>query len=199
MTEDTNNVMVVRLDPTSMDDLAHRIADLVGPQLDPPPKQRRPGAAEENRLLTASQVAKRWGINRSWVYAHAEQLGVRRLGNGARPRLRFDPLLVDAYINPHHGQGTQPATGAANSARSRTGDVRRSPRIRRDCAEGLHIQGPSELLSTRTPDRPAASPRRPARRGRRGRHDETPAPASSAGRTARSATPSSAEPPRPRR
>jgi hypothetical protein len=189
MTETTDNVMVVRLDPDSLDDLAHRIADLVGGQLEPPPP-RRAGAAEEGRLLTAAQVAERWGIDRSWVYDHAEQLGVRRLGTGARPRLRFDPALVDAYINPDQRE----------DGRGRAGDVRRSPPIRSDCKEGLPNEGASELTSGRTPNRPAAPPRRPARQGRRGQHDDdTPAPAISAERTARSTTSSSALPPRPRR
>lgn len=99
MTEDTNNVMVVRLDPASLDDLAHRIADLVGHRIDPPP-ERRTGATEEARMLTAAQVADRWGVDRAWVYDHADQLGARRLGSGKRPRLRFDPAEVAAYLEP---------------------------------------------------------------------------------------------------
>jgi hypothetical protein len=46
------------------------------------------------RLLTAAQVAARFNVDRGWVYAHAEELGVVRLGSGPRPRLRFDPAIV---------------------------------------------------------------------------------------------------------
>ncbi len=45
-------------------------------------------------LLTAAQVAARFNVDRSWVYAHAEELGVVRLGSGPRPRLRFDGTVV---------------------------------------------------------------------------------------------------------
>jgi len=47
-----------------------------------------------DRLLTARQVAVRFNVERSWVYAHADELGVVRLGFGQRPRLRFDAAVV---------------------------------------------------------------------------------------------------------
>jgi hypothetical protein len=51
-------------------------------------------------LLTAEEVAARLGVERSWVYAHARELGVVRLGDGPRPRLRFDPAVVERLRNP---------------------------------------------------------------------------------------------------
>jgi len=55
-------------------------------------------AADQPQLppprLTAAEVAEWWGVERSWVYAHADELGVRRLGTGPRPRLRFEPEEV---------------------------------------------------------------------------------------------------------
>jgi hypothetical protein len=45
-------------------------------------------------LLTAAEVAARFSVDRSWVYAHARELGVLRIGDGPRPRLRFDPGVV---------------------------------------------------------------------------------------------------------
>ena len=50
--------------------------------------------ATTDGLLTAAQVAARFNVDRSWVYAHAEELGVVRLGSGPRPRLRFDGTVV---------------------------------------------------------------------------------------------------------
>ena len=58
------------------------------------------GAGEAPPLLTAAQVARRFGVARSWVYAHADELGVVRLGAGPRPRLRFDPAVVVQVLNP---------------------------------------------------------------------------------------------------
>jgi integrase len=45
-------------------------------------------------LLTAADVAWRFNVDRSWVYAHARELGVVRIGDGPRPRLRFDPAVI---------------------------------------------------------------------------------------------------------
>jgi hypothetical protein len=63
--------------------LARRVVQLIG-HADPP----------GDCLMTASQVAAKLGVDRSWVYAHASELGVVRLGSGPRPRLRFDPALI---------------------------------------------------------------------------------------------------------
>jgi len=41
-------------------------------------------------LVDAATLARRFGLGRDWVYAHASELGAVRLGSGARPRLRFD-------------------------------------------------------------------------------------------------------------
>ena len=54
--------------------------------------------SEGDRLLTAAEVAQRFGVNRGWVYAHAGDLGVVRLGAGPRAPLRFDPATVAAYL-----------------------------------------------------------------------------------------------------
>jgi hypothetical protein len=71
------------LDRATLEAIAHEVADL-----------RRRDAPGERALLTAGQVAARFGVDRSWVYAHAHELGVVRLGFGRRPRLRFDPAVV---------------------------------------------------------------------------------------------------------
>jgi ATP-binding cassette subfamily B protein len=50
--------------------------------------------ALSSSMLTAAQVAARFNVDRGWVYAHAAELGVVRLGEGPRARLRFDPAVV---------------------------------------------------------------------------------------------------------
>jgi hypothetical protein len=64
--------------------LAHQVAELL----------TRSSASMAVGLLTARQVAARFNVDRGWVYAHADELGVIRLGQGPRPRLRFDPAVV---------------------------------------------------------------------------------------------------------
>lgn len=45
-------------------------------------------------LIDAAEVARRCGLSRDAVYAHAAELGAVRVGSGSRPRLRFDPAVV---------------------------------------------------------------------------------------------------------
>ena len=61
---------------------------------------RQGAAAPAERLLTAKEVAERFNVDRGWVYAHARELGVIRIGSGVRPRLRFDPALVAQHQLP---------------------------------------------------------------------------------------------------
>jgi hypothetical protein len=44
----------------------------------------------ELRLLKADELAAVLGVDRSYVYEHADELGAWRLGSGSRARLRFD-------------------------------------------------------------------------------------------------------------
>lgn len=49
-------------------------------------------------LMTAADVAQRFGVSAEWVRDHAQELGVIRIGDvgpGRRPRLRFDPRRVE--------------------------------------------------------------------------------------------------------
>jgi hypothetical protein len=75
-----------------------------------------------SRLLTAAQVAQRFGVTRGWVYANADELGARRLGHGSKPRLRFDAEEVAAAMDCRDASGGSQAPvfrGAAeNSQRS---------------------------------------------------------------------------------
>jgi len=92
--------MSTPLDPATVEAIAHEVAELL----------RRRGEAGERGLLTAGQVAARFGVDRSWVYAHAHQLGVVRLGFGRRPRLRFDPAVVAQHLLAPVPQQTTPTT-----------------------------------------------------------------------------------------
>jgi hypothetical protein len=60
----------------------------------------RSGTAPTEPLLTAKEVAERFNVDRSWVYAHARDLGAIRLGGGSRARLRFDPAVVAQRLLP---------------------------------------------------------------------------------------------------
>jgi predicted DNA-binding transcriptional regulator AlpA len=103
-------VFDVRLTPDDLETLAHRVADL----LRSAPKASV--VSPPRRLLTAAEVAQWWGVERSWVYAHAEQLGARKIGSGERPRLRFDPDEVNERIAGLNGSRAGPGKGSARIA-----------------------------------------------------------------------------------
>lgn len=62
----------------------------------------------EEPLLTAAEVAARFSVDRGWVYAHANDLGVVKIGDGPRPRLRFDPAVVAQRQLPRTPVGASP-------------------------------------------------------------------------------------------
>ena len=66
---------------------------------------RQGAAAPAEPLLTAREVAERFNVDRGWVYAHACELGVIRIGSGARPRLRVDPVVVAQHQLPRRTPG----------------------------------------------------------------------------------------------
>lgn len=75
----------VQLAPASIEALAEALAErIVELALDP----------EAVQFIDAIEVAHRLGVSRNWVYEHAEELGAVRVGNGSRPRLRFDVKKV---------------------------------------------------------------------------------------------------------
>src|SRR3954469_678400 len=89
---------VVRLDQPTIEAIARRVAELAGAYQDV-------GAG----LLTAREVAARFGVSRAWVYEHAEQLGAIRLGTGKRARLRFDARVVREQLQAVARPDPEPA------------------------------------------------------------------------------------------
>jgi hypothetical protein len=62
--------------------LANAIAERLAELLQPKPTS--------GRLIDAATLAKTLGVSRDCVYAHSQELGGQRIGNGPRGRLRFD-------------------------------------------------------------------------------------------------------------
>jgi hypothetical protein len=111
-------VAEVRLAPESIEELVTRLAEALGPAAageDPPPAGKK-----ELTMIPAEEVARRWGVSRRWVYEHAGQLGVRRMGEGRRPRLRFDPAEVAERLGA-------PRPAGAGSDRPRLTAMRANP------------------------------------------------------------------------
>jgi hypothetical protein len=68
--------------PEMFERFAELVADRVAGRLHAEPVRRR--------LVDAAAVADTLGVSRGCVYAHADELGGKHIGNGPRGRLRFD-------------------------------------------------------------------------------------------------------------
>jgi hypothetical protein len=93
-----------RLHPDDLAALADLIAErvLAGMAEDGRPR-------DDERLLTAAEVARRFGVSPEWVRENADRLGALRLGNGPRPRLRFDPERVAEALSARSVRGRSDA------------------------------------------------------------------------------------------
>jgi len=83
----------IKLDPETVEKIARRVMELL--------EQR---GVQKPDLVDAAELARRFGIERSWVYAHAIELGAIKLGNGAKPRLRFDPDVAARVLRKVDGK-----------------------------------------------------------------------------------------------
>ena len=81
------SVALVRLDAGQLEDLAELLAEKLpkGPPMSP--------------LVGVAEVAAYLSVDASWVYAHAAELGVRRLGSGPKAALGFSLEEVDQRLS----------------------------------------------------------------------------------------------------
>lgn len=98
-------------------------------------------------LVDARRVAEELCVSRDFVYAHANELGVIRLGNGPRPRLRFDLDVVRErypHWNPARPPGSPVQPWENEHARdlvARRRAAHRSPDVTASGVELLPIKG----------------------------------------------------------
>lgn len=97
------------LDATWVDAVALRVAQLIGEV----PEPRR------TRLVDAATLASELDVDRAWVYANRDRLGVVKLGSGSRPRLRFDVEVARAALVPEPGEWTSQGDTRTLTERSR--------------------------------------------------------------------------------
>lgn len=105
------------VDPQLVEAIARRVVELLSEQTADPPAVR---------LVDAAELARRLGVDRDWVYAHASQLGAVRLG-GPRGRLRFDVEVVRERLDA--GADGRPQQGRRDGRSAKRAKSRRpSPR-----------------------------------------------------------------------
>jgi hypothetical protein len=129
-------------------------------------------------LLTAAEVAERFGVSAEWVRDHADELGVVRLGDGPRPRLRFDAETVAAALTSRAGRAESGEAIEPAGAASRPTRRPRGAGTELDFAPVRELQ--PRPLTTNAAGRRWNAPG-PATRGSTApRHEPTPASAGSA-------------------
>jgi hypothetical protein len=116
--------VIDRMHPADLERLAELVADHLTERLRPVPA---------GELVDAAELAQRFGVSRDWAYQHASRLGVVRLGDGPRARLRFDPAKVREAL-----AGPQPEIPSAGAPRP----PRRRRRTAGASADLLPIRGP---------------------------------------------------------
>jgi hypothetical protein len=110
--DDTANDRAIApgLDLTLVDLIAERVLQLLGDR-----------NGDEIQLLTVAQVARRFQVHPSWVYANARRLGALRLGTGPKAPLRFDPRRVALAVEDSPTSDVPPVedTPAREAAKAR--------------------------------------------------------------------------------
>lgn len=117
----------IKLDPQAVEAVARRVVEIL--------EQR---GLQGRELVDAAELARRFGIERSWVYSHAIELGAVKLGQGQKPRLRFDPQIAARMLR-------KVGEGSAADPPARSGERAGQPqRDRRSEVSLLPIKGPDD-------------------------------------------------------
>jgi hypothetical protein len=122
------------LDEASLEALARRVVELIRNESNPP---------VDRRMVDAATLALELGVERSWVYAHRQELGGIQLGTGSKPRLRFDVETAQEMLARSTSKKSQ-----APQARGPAGGSSRRHRQRLESdARLLPIRGSTRLDS----------------------------------------------------
>lgn len=96
----------IKLDAETIDAIARRVVELL----------ERHGL-QRRELVDAAELARRFSIERSWVYSHAIELGAVKLGSGTKRRVRFDPQIAAKVLRKAGGKSAaDPPTNSGERA-----------------------------------------------------------------------------------
>jgi transposase-like protein len=93
----TSNSQSARIDEQTIELIAHRVAALLRGELEAIAADlARPRDAEPP--LTVEEVAQRFGVARSTVYAHWREWGGYKLGASEKSTIRFRPSELPSHV-----------------------------------------------------------------------------------------------------
>jgi hypothetical protein len=106
-----------KLSPELVEAIARRVVEIL--------EER---GLQQRVLVDAAELARRLGVERSWIYTHAIELGAVKLGEGPKARLRFDPEIA-ARVLRKVGEGPAAAPPARSGERAGQPPGRRGSEI----------------------------------------------------------------------
>jgi hypothetical protein len=143
------------LSEAEIETIARRVVELLGAE--------RGAQAHPARMVDAATLAGELGVERDWIYAHAERLGAIRLG-GPNGRLRFDREMAierlavsNAEEQPASKLSRQPRRparrrkGRAPGNRVRNAEVK-SPQIQRRASDSAPARSPKQRQTGGNPE-----------------------------------------------
>ena len=108
----------IKLDPEAVEAIAIRVVSLL-----------EKNGLRQRELIGAGELARRLGVDRSWVYSHAIGLGAMKLGDGPRARLRFDPEIAERALR-RLSDGSAPDPPARSVERADRSRWMRRPEVK---------------------------------------------------------------------
>jgi hypothetical protein len=88
-----------RVHPADIEAIALRVVEMLAdPVQNTLPRSATTAPSPDGFYATAADIARRCGVSAAWVRANAAALGGVRIGNGSRPRHRFNVAVADERI-----------------------------------------------------------------------------------------------------
>jgi hypothetical protein len=98
-------------------------------------------ASDPQPLVDAAELGRQLGLSRAAIYANADRLGVVRLGDGSRARMRFSVERATEALRPAPAAPSTPTPRSSNRRSKRRAHVLQSrarskalPALRREAA-----------------------------------------------------------------
>jgi hypothetical protein len=95
----------VHLDAPSVEAIALRVVELLGGEAPNP----------ASKMIGTAEVARRLNVSPDYVRQHRDELGGVPLGDGPKPRLRFDSARVDQWLAARSASPAKPPSTPGKS------------------------------------------------------------------------------------